>query len=230
MDSGTYIALPLLTAIATVLVNRLDRWVRKELPRRRKRRRRLLAMPDFGPPAPFSFSRRKAHDIAAEHAAAVAVYKQVHSRCIFGGVHQHFKSIRGENRRSAIAQFFRNWDRSGSGSWRADRRLASPRVHPRRRCPPVQGSAFFADYEAERAAAAEEWSALKRAKTSRSASHGILPSSEIFAPPVAAFDPHGAALESIARDVSYMRQQHERDVSAARRPAGEDAPRDPQIT
>ena len=32
MDSGTYIALPLLTAIATVLVNRLDQWVRKELP------------------------------------------------------------------------------------------------------------------------------------------------------------------------------------------------------
>ena len=164
MDLGTYVVLPLITAVATVLANRLDRWVRKDLPRQRKPQRRLLAMPDFSPPTPL-FNRRKAHDVAAEHATAAAIYRLVHSRCIFGGVHQRRPSRKDRfGTGSVVVRFVRKWRRGASGYWRTDPHLAVLRAHPRRRYPPVEGSAFFASYEADRAAAAEDYATLEAAK------------------------------------------------------------------
>ena len=97
-------------------------------------------------------------------AARAAAYVEVHSRCVFGGVHQCFGLIRGSE--SAVVRFFRKWRRSTSGRWRADPRLAIRRAHTRRRCqfPAEPGSAFWAAYEVERDAAVEEWRAMEAAK------------------------------------------------------------------
>ena len=162
VDTGTYIALPILTAVATALVNELVRRARKELPRRLKRRRRLRTMPSFAPSSPAELGR------LGRRRMAPAAYQEIHSRCVFGGVHQHFKMIRRSihDPGYGVVRFSRNWSRSASGRWRVDPRLAIRRAHPPRRCqfPAEPGSAFYASYEAERDAAVEAWRTLEAAK------------------------------------------------------------------
>ena len=152
VDPSTII---LLTAVATVAATELARLARKKLPRWLERRRRLRTMPSF-PPAPMLLRRMEP--------ACEGAYREVHERCVFGGVHQHFKLVRGRDRHSAIYRYCHKWgNRRASGHWRCDPRLAARRVHPRRRVPPVPGSAFWAVYKAELDAAVEEYRVAKAA-------------------------------------------------------------------